>query len=109
MDYGETVMKRMLFWGRIRPDKIEEYKKSHNPVWPELEACYRKNGISKVSCLLHGNDLLVYTEYDPEIYLKGGKERIAQDPVAQKWDKWMLEFHLEGFTAVEFQEVYRME
>lgn len=103
------MIKRMLFWGRIRPDKIEEYKESHRNVWPELEACYRANGITKVSCFLNGNDLLVYTEYDPDIYLKGGKERISQNPVSQKWDKWMLEFRLEGFQSVEFQEVYRME
>ena len=50
-----------------------------------------------MSCFLHDNDLLVYTEYDPDIYLKGGKERISKDPVSQRWDKWMLEFAMPGF------------
>ena len=43
------MIKRMLFWGRIRADKIEEYKESHRNVWPELEACYRANGITKLA------------------------------------------------------------
>lgn len=72
------MMKRMCWWGRIKPDKIEEYKESHRVVWPELLAVYKKHGIVKISCFLKGNDLLVYTEYDPEIYLKGGKEAIGK-------------------------------
>ena len=55
-------MKRTLFWGRIKADKIEEYKESHRHVWPELLAAYRQAGIRKISCFLHGVDLLVYTE-----------------------------------------------
>jgi L-rhamnose mutarotase len=103
------MMKRMCWWGRIKPDKIEEYKESHRVVWPELLAVYKKHGIVKISCFLKGNDLLVYTEYDPEIYLKGGKEAIGKTEVSQRWSTWMLEFALPGFTAVEFEEVFRME
>lgn len=103
------AMKRMLFLGRIQANKIEEYKKSHNPVWPELEAMYHANGISKVSCFLHSNDLIVYTEYDPDIYLQGGKERIAQSDVAKKWDTWMKDFAEPGFQAIGFEEVYRLD
>ena len=32
------MMKRMCFWGRIKADKIEEYKASHRNVWPEVLA-----------------------------------------------------------------------
>lgn len=103
------MTKRMCWWGKIKPEKIEEYKESHRAVWPEILALYRKNGISKISCFLRGNDLLVYTEYDDEVYLKGGREAIGKDETAQRWDVWMRDFALPGYKAVEFEEVFRME
>ncbi len=101
-------MKRTLFWGRIRADKIEEYKESHRQVWPELLAAYRQAGIRKISCFLHGVDLLVYTEYDEAIYPTARKE-LSQLDVCRRWDAWMREFAEPGFKAVEFEEVFRMD
>ena len=101
--------KRMCWWGKIKEDKIEEYKESHRVVWPELLEVYRNNGICKISCFLRGNDLLVYTEYDANVYLNGGKEAIERHEVSQRWNAWMREFVLPGFEAVEFMEVFRME
>jgi len=100
---------RMCWWGKIKPDKIEEYKESHRVVWPELLDLYRKHGICKISCFLRGNDLLVYTEYDDAVYLKGGKEEIGRSEVAKRWDAWMRDFALPDYQAVEFEEVFRME
>jgi L-rhamnose mutarotase len=101
-------MKRMCFWGRIRADKIEEYKDSHRNVWPELLAEYRKAGLTKISCFLHGQDLLVYTEYDDTKYPKS-RDMLSQSDVCRRWDKWMLDFAEADSKAVEFEEVFRMD
>jgi len=101
-------MKRMCFWGRIRADKIEEYKESHRNVWPEVLAEYRKAGLTKISCFLHGQDLLVYTEYDDAKYPKS-RDMLSKSDACNRWDKWMLDFAEAGFKAVEFEEVFRMD
>jgi L-rhamnose mutarotase len=102
------MIKRMCHWGRIKADKIEEYKASHRDVWPDVLAEYRKAGITKISCFLHGQDLLVYTEYDDTRYPQS-REQLSRSEVCKRWDKWMLDFAEPGFKGVEFQEVFRMD
>ena len=106
-EQGMTT-KRMCWWGKIREDKIEEYKESHREIWPELLEIYRNNGIRKISCFLRGNDLLVYSECDETVYFNGGKEAIGRSDSSQRWDAWMREFALPGFESVEFVEVFHM-
>lgn len=45
-------MQRVGFVIKVKPHKLEEYKKLHNPIWPELEAALRKAGIRNYSLWL---------------------------------------------------------
>ncbi len=42
-------MQRIAFLIRFRPEKLDEYLKLHNPIWPELAAELKASGIRNYS------------------------------------------------------------
>lgn len=97
---------RILFLRELQPDKVPDYRKAHDEVWPELVALYKRCGIVEVSCLLSGNRLAVFFETDPEVF-PSKRTELENDPVEQKWQAWMKTFDLPGCTTSVFEEVYR--
>ena len=45
-------MQRVGFLIRVKPGKLEEYKKLHNPIWPELAAALKDAGMRNYSLWL---------------------------------------------------------
>ena len=46
-------MQRVGFLIKVKPEKIEEYKKLHDPIWPELVAELKAAGMRNYSLWLH--------------------------------------------------------
>jgi L-rhamnose mutarotase len=97
----------MLFRSRLKPDKVEEYIRYHQSVWPELLEAYRRAGISRISCFLSGADLLIYSEVDQDIYERE-KEALSRNPFEIKWQALMAELGDPTFEAIEYREVFHM-
>jgi L-rhamnose mutarotase len=45
-------MQRIAFVIRVRPEKLDEYRRLHDPIWPELAAELRAAGIRNYSLWL---------------------------------------------------------
>lgn len=45
-------MQRVAFIIRVQPDKLDEYRKLHDPIWPELSAELKAAGIANYSLWL---------------------------------------------------------
>jgi len=90
---GENkTMKRYGSVLGIREDKIEEYKKLHAAVWPEvldmIKECNFRNYSIYLRRLPDGNHYLFsYFEYTGSDF-EGDCAKMAADPVTQKW--WAL-------------------
>lgn len=68
----------------VRPEKLEEYKKLHAAVWPEVLQTIRECNIRNYSIYYKDGLLFSYYEYvgtDYEVDMK----KMAADPVTQKW------------------------
>ncbi len=52
----------------LAPGQAEEYAKRHNPIWPELAALLKANGVHRYSIFLHPttNQLFGYLEIEDE-------------------------------------------
>ena len=76
-------MIRKAFVMRVNPGQHEEYRKRHNPVWPELEATLKSSGVHNYSIFLNPetNQLFAYVEIEDE----SRWQSIAQTDVCQKW------------------------
>lgn len=45
-------MQKIAFIIRVRPEKLDEYRRLHNPIWPELAAELKAAGIRNYSLWL---------------------------------------------------------
>jgi len=69
---------------RVYPDKIEEYKKLHASVWPDVLMKITQCNIRNYSIYLKDNQLFSYFEYIGDDF-KADMDEMAADPVTQRW------------------------
>ncbi len=69
---------------RVRPEKLEEYKRYHAAVWPEILATIRACNIRNYSIFLKDGLLFGYFEYVGEDFATD-MARMAADPKTREW------------------------
>lgn len=77
-------MKRYGMVIGVRPEKIEEYKRLHAAVWPEVLKKITECNIRNYSIYLKDNQLFSYFEYHGTDF-KADMAKMAADPTTQKW------------------------
>src|SRR6185312_9677712 len=85
---GERMI-RKAFVLYVDPRKIDEYRRRHNPIWPELECVLKEHGARNYS-IFHepGSDRLFgYVEIEDEARWAA----VAQTDACQRWWKHMSE------------------
>lgn len=82
-------MIRKGFVMSVYPGQHAEYRRRHNPIWPELEAVLREHGVSSYSIFLQPetNQLFAYAEIEDEQKWNA----IAQTDVCRRWWAYMKE------------------
>ncbi len=68
----------------IKPDKLEEYKKHHAHVWPEVLDMIGKCNIRNYSIYYKDGLLFSYFEYHGTDYA-ADMAKMAADPKTQEW------------------------
>ena len=86
----QAVMIRKAFLMEVKPGKIDEYEKSHNPIWPELLRALKAHGLHNYSIFHHEktNQLFGYVEIEDEEKLK----EMAEMDVCKEWWLFMKNF-----------------
>jgi L-rhamnose mutarotase len=80
---------RKSFVMSVSPGQAAEYRRRHNPIWPELEAALKEHGVSSYSIFLHPqtHQLFAYAEIEDEQKWNA----IAQTDVCRRWWAYMKE------------------
>jgi L-rhamnose mutarotase len=68
----------------VKPEKIDEYKKLHAAVWPEVLKKITESNIRNYSIYLKDNTLFSYFEYIGNDF-NADMDKMAADPTTQKW------------------------
>ena len=68
----------------VRPQAIDEYRKFHTAVWPEVLEMIRKCNIRNYSIFLKDDLLFGYFEYHGTDF-DADMARMADDPKTQEW------------------------
>ncbi|MBT0774052.1 L-rhamnose mutarotase [Kineosporia sp. J2-2] len=106
-------MNRYCFLLQVRPERLEEYKERHSPVWPDMLAALRDSGWTNYSLFARPDGLLVgYVEAED---LTAAQEAMARTEVNARWQAGMSEFFVgldgrapdEGFLLLD--EVFNLE
>ncbi len=71
----------------IRPECLEEYKRYHAAVWPEVLATIERSRIRNYSIFHKDHVLYSYFEYWGDDY-EADMAKMAADPATQRW--WAL-------------------
>jgi len=69
---------------RVRPEKLEEYRRLHAAVWPGVLQMIRACNIRNHTIYYHDGLLFSTFEYVGDDY-EADQARMAADPVSQQW------------------------
>lgn len=101
---------RQSFVMQLHEGQMEEYRKRHDELWPELIEVLREHGVSNYSIHWHPNthQLFAYAEIeDPNQW-----QSIADTEVCQRWWAYMKDIMPtnpdNSPKSVELQEVFHL-
>jgi L-rhamnose mutarotase len=106
------VSRRHCFLLRVRPERMDEYRRRHQAVWPEMLEALAEAGWRNYSLFLADDGLLVgYVEADD---LEASLAAMARTDVNARWQAEMAPFFLgldggpdEGLVLLD--EVFHLE
>ncbi|WP_052207344.1 L-rhamnose mutarotase [Sinomonas humi] len=107
-----AAQRRICFRQQIHPDRIDEYKRRHAAVWPEMLEALRSAGWHNYSLFLSPDGLLIgYVETDS---LEAAAARMGAYAVNARWQAEMADL-FEGLDAppdesfVPLEEIFNLE
>lgn len=101
-------MKRIGFKMQLYPGKLQEYKKRHDEIWPELAVLLKDTGISDYSIFLDEttNSLFATLKVERQELM----DQLPAHPVMKKWWAYMkdlMESNADSSpVSVPLQEVF---
>jgi L-rhamnose mutarotase len=111
---GDTnQMEHVCFLGRIRPERLEEYRARHQEVWPEMTQALQEAGWANYTLFLTDEGLLIgYLETDD---YAAAQQRMAHTDVNARWQAEMQPYFAdlgelrpdEGFRRVA--EIFHLD
>jgi L-rhamnose mutarotase len=70
----------------LKPEVLDEYKRIHVRIWPEIENAIRGAGIVNYSIFFKDNMLFAYFEYDgPDEEFEQRMDWLSNAPRMQEW------------------------
>jgi L-rhamnose mutarotase len=99
---------------KVRPEKLQEYKRLHQNVWPDVLKMIAECNIRNYSIFHKDGWLFSYFEYVGDDF-DADMKKMADDPTTQKW--WELcepcqhplETRKEGEWWAQMEEVFHVD
>ncbi len=83
-------MERVCFLGRVKPERLEEYRERHERVWPDMLAALREAGWHNYSLFLTQDGLLVGYLETPSY--EAALDAMARTEVNARWQRDMAPY-----------------
>jgi L-rhamnose mutarotase len=106
-------MKRVGFLLKVKEDMLEEYKKRHEAVWPEMLDALRRTGWHNYTLFMREDGLLFGYFETPESF-QAALDGMTEEEINAKWQDTMASF-FEGTgdhadkMMVELEEVFHLD
>jgi L-rhamnose mutarotase len=93
------MMQRKCFLLKVKPDRLRDYLRAHDPVWPEMLDALRQAGIRNYSMFYRPDGLLVgYLEGDD---IAASLKRVGETEANARWQAHMAEYFEGGSGDME--------
>ena len=93
-------MEKIAWKGYVKEGMLDEYKRRHDEIWPEMTQMLNEAGIHSYTIWNFGNELFGY--YECEKGAKYAKDYQDNSPVVAKWNVYMddiLTFEIDPETG----------
>jgi L-rhamnose mutarotase len=107
-------MKRVGFLLKVKQDKIDEYKRHHEAVWPEMLEALQRNGWHNYSLFMR-DDGLIFGYFETPDSFQAALDGMAGEEINDKWQDFMAPY-FEGLggahadeSMVELEEVFHLD
>ena len=84
-------MKRVGFLLKVKPDRLDEYRRHHEAVWPEMLQALREAGWHNYSLFVREDGLLFGYFETPES-LQAAQAAMAGREVNTRWQEFMTPY-----------------
>lgn len=84
-------MKRVGFVLKVKEELVDEYKRRHKHVWPEMLDALRRTGWHNYSLFLRDDGLLFGYFETPESF-QAAQDGMAEEEVNERWQAEMAPF-----------------
>jgi L-rhamnose mutarotase len=81
-------MKRVGFLLKVKADKLEEYKKHHEAVWPEMLDALRRQGWHNYSLFMR-EDGLLFGYFEAAESFQASLDGMEGEAINEKWQVFM--------------------
>jgi L-rhamnose mutarotase len=98
----------------LKPEKLDEYKKYHANIWPEVSAQIKACNIQNYSIFHKDGQLFAYFEYVGDDF-EADMAKMAAHPKTQEWWDVMMPMQVpvenrnEGEWWAELEEVFHLD
>ncbi|CAF0834737.1 unnamed protein product [Rotaria sordida] len=82
---------KVAFTMKLKPNVINEYKRRHDEIWPELVALLHENGISDYSIFLDEQSLTLFAVQKVSANTISSNEKLRANEIMQRWWKYMAD------------------
>lgn len=72
---------------QVYPEKVSEYKKRHDELWPEMSSALKRHGVVSYSIFLHPATYQLFATLEVKDIELWGK--MSDTEVCQKWWRYM--------------------
>ena len=79
----------MAFKMKLNPGMLEEYKKRHDDLWPELHKLLKDNGLSEYSIFFDEETNILFA-FQKQAGDKGSQD-LGKTEIVKKWWKYMAD------------------
>ncbi|MEM7345835.1 MAG: L-rhamnose mutarotase [Chloroflexota bacterium] len=106
-------MNRVGFLLKVKEDMLEEYKKHHEQVWPEMLEALSRTGWHNYSLFMREDGLLFGYFETPDTF-QAALDGMAKEEINAKWQEFMAPYfeNLGGKQAdesmVQLEEVFHL-
>ena len=91
------------------PQLIDEYKRYHNKIWPEITASIKDSGIEDMEIYLLGTRMFMIMEVNESFSFEKKSKADQQNPRVQEWEQLMWKFQQTLAQAEPGEKWLRME
>lgn len=84
-------MKRVGFLLKVKEDLIDEYRRRHEDVWPDMQEALSRNGWHNYTLFMREDGTLFGYFETPESF-QTAREGMARERVNERWQQEMARF-----------------